>query len=51
MKKIKLDLETLAVMTFATSAPEATPRAAAVSAEITDCTCRPYFCINWPGTR
>jgi hypothetical protein len=48
MKRVKLDAESLVVMTFVTSTP---PQAVAfaISAEITDCSCRPYFCINWPS--
>ena len=50
MNKMKLDLESLVVMTFATQAAPsvAAPAAAAASEEITDCTCQPYFCIRWP---
>ena len=53
MKNIKLDAETLVVMTFATEAPQATVSvaAAAVSAEPTDCTCQPYYCLRWPTNR
>jgi hypothetical protein len=46
MKKLKLDADSLLVMTFATDA--APQMALAASAEITDCTCQPYFCIRWP---
>jgi len=50
VKKIKLDAEALTVTSFAT-APQATATVAvaAVSEEITDCTCQPYFCIRWPS--
>jgi hypothetical protein len=51
VNKLKLDAESLVVMTFATAAAPKTAvnHAAAASAEITDCTCEPYFCINWPS--
>jgi hypothetical protein len=51
VNKLKLDAESLVVMTFATAAAPKTAvnHAAAASAEITECTCEPYFCINWPS--
>jgi hypothetical protein len=50
VKKIKLDVESLMVMTFATEAPQPVAAPAAfASEEITDCTCQPYFCIRWPS--
>jgi len=54
MNKMKLDVESLVVVTFATHVPQAVaPAAASVSEGITDCSCRPYFCLpsaRWGGT-
>lgn len=49
MKKLQLDPEALVVMTFATEAPQAAAPAAAVSEEITDCTCARPFCPPLPS--
>jgi hypothetical protein len=47
MSKLKLDVESLVVVTFVTNIPPAPVVFAAVP-EMTDCTCKPYFCLSWP---
>lgn len=48
MTKLKLDVESLVVATFVTNTPLEPVVFAAAAPEMTDCTCRPYFCLSWP---
>ena len=52
MQKMKLEVESLVVSTFAAEAPQVEAFGSDVSVGITDCSCRPYFCLpseSWVG--